>query len=399
MYLGLPKQLPYHPPWDVPYEVRRSWLTDGNLRVVYIYEAADTSTFRYRVFNMVEALRACPELGISATWFNRSEYRADQSFIDSCDVLVICRTRYEDGLARLVERARSRRVRILFDIDDFVIDPRYVHYIMEVLGVSSELEANWDYWYAYTGRLRATFDLCDAAIATTASLAQRLDNLAGRQTTAIVRNFLNQTQSEVSAYLLAEKTRAGWRRDSSLTIGFLSGSPTHQRDFDVAAPALAATLKRFREARLRIVGFWDPHPLMQPYQDRVEVVPLQDYLNLQRVTAECELCIVPLALNDFSRCKSELKFFESAVVGCPIVASPTPAYESAISDGANGWLAKSHEWTEKLGAVMELALSDPKGYRDVSERALELSLRRYAWNSQAKGIADAIEHSVSPGSR
>lgn len=390
MYLGLPKYLPYAPPWEIPFEIRRSWLREADLRVAYIYEAADTSTFRYRVFNMVEALHAARDLGVSATWFNRSEYRADQSFVDACDVLIICRTRYDDGLARLVERGRSRGVRVVFDIDDFVIDPHFVHYIMEVLGVSTELESNWDYWYAYTGRLRAALDLCDATTATTVPLAEQLDRVTGRRCTEVIPNFLNRTQSEVSAQLLSQKRRTGSRRDRRLTIGFLSGSPTHRRDFDVAAPAVAAMMERFREVTLRVVGFWDPHPLLHPYQDRVEVIPLLDYLNLQRITAECELCLVPLSINDFSRCKSELKFFESAVVGCPIIASPTHAYESVISDGVNGWLAKSHEWADKLEAAIELALSDVDAYTELCDRALDLALQRYGWDTQGRRIVEVV---------
>jgi glycosyltransferase involved in cell wall biosynthesis len=394
VFVGLEAELPYSPPWDVPFETRRAWLNGGDLRVAYIYELEDTSTFRYRIFNMVEAFRGAPEHRISATWFNRAEFHHDQSFVDDCDVLVIARTRYDDAVARLVERAHARGVTVLYDVDDLVFDPSMVHYIMEALGVEST-EDRWNYWFSYIGRLHATLDLCDGAITTTEPLAERLRAVTGGKPCTVVPNFLNQRQTEVSTLMLEYKRLAGYQRDGSVTIGFLSGSPSHSRDLQVASPALAGSLRLHPDLRLRMVGFAALNDHLKPFADRVDFVPLQDYLNLQRVTAACDFCVVPLSLNVFSRCKSELKFFEAGVVECPIVATPIPSYAATITDGADGWLAASHEWLDKIEAAYAAATAPGDEYRTICRAARQASIDRYAFDGQAARIAAALDDLVT----
>src|SRR5215471_7577482 len=101
-------------------------------RVAYFYERPDTSTFRYRVYNMVEVIiRFSTE--VSASWFCREDYARLDSFLDHVDVLVICRARYEDQLNNLVTRAKLRGCRVLFDSDDLVFDARFAHIVANTL--------------------------------------------------------------------------------------------------------------------------------------------------------------------------------------------------------------------------------------------------------------------------
>ena len=392
MFTGLEKPVQYVPPWDVPFDVRRSWLEGADRTIAYLYELEDTSTFRYRVFNMVEALRADVGGAMTASWFTSRDFRIDQSFIDRSDVLVICRTRYDDAVARLVERARARGVTVLFDIDDLVIDPTYIHFIMDALGVSPDVEQNWDYWFAYVGRLRATLDLCDGAIATTRTLADHVGQVTGDLPCDVIPNFLNRRQTEVSDVVRAIKRSNRYERDGRVLMGFLSGSPTHRRDFELASPALAAAMGRHRDLDLRIVGFVELNDHLAPFVDRIERVPLQDYFNLQRVAAECEVCIVPLVMNSFNACKSELKFFEAGIVGCPVLASPTPSYAGAITDGIDGFLAMPHSWHERIEAVYDLAAIGGEEYESVCSAALQTSQTRYAWDVQRDLVAKTIDN-------
>lgn len=394
VYLGLDEPLEYRPPWAVPASERRRWLAGGDLRIAYIYENEDSATFRYRVFNMVEALRASPEAGASASWFTRMDFQTDRSFVDDCDVLVICRTRYDAAVGALIERAKSRDVAVLFDLDDLLVESKYVHYIMDVLGVDTSDERNWDYWYAYTGRLGATLDLCDASIVTTEPLADHMRKRTSGKPCAVVPNFMNRLQTEVSSSLRERKKTNSYRRDGTVTLGYLSGSPTHVRDFDVALPAMIELLERDPTVRLRLVGPMDLRQGLDHYQDRIERVAFQDYLNLQRVVAQCEFCVVPLFDNDFSQCKSDLKFFEAAAVECPIVVSALPVYQEIVSDGVAGLLAEPHEWHEKLATAVRLASAERESYLTMAAAARDLSIERYSWDRQADRIVGAIKQLV-----
>src|SRR6185369_13278351 len=50
-----------------------------------------------------------------------------------CSMRVICRTRYDHRVNRLVRAFRKRRKRVLYDIDDFVFDTDHVHLIVQTL--------------------------------------------------------------------------------------------------------------------------------------------------------------------------------------------------------------------------------------------------------------------------
>jgi glycosyltransferase involved in cell wall biosynthesis len=149
------------------------------------------------------------------------------------------------------------------------------------------------------------------------------------------------------------------------------------------ADALAKLLGEDDRLVLRIVGFLDlPMPLMR-YWHRIEFFPLQDFQNLQRLVGEVELNLVPLQNNGFTNCKSELKYFEAAVVGTCTIASPTFAFREAICDGANGWLANAHQWAERIAQVLAARDDD---YAAVAERAAASARAVYAPSVMADSV-------------
>ncbi|HUW63535.1 MAG TPA: glycosyltransferase family 1 protein, partial [Spirochaetia bacterium] len=117
-------------PWIASYEERVASLAKGHRRVAYFYEKPDSTTFRYRVYNMIQVLGESKE-GISAAYFTGDEIGRLNRVIDLADVLVICRARYSNALRQLITRARSKGVRVLFDIDDLVFDPEYVPLLVQ----------------------------------------------------------------------------------------------------------------------------------------------------------------------------------------------------------------------------------------------------------------------------
>ena len=140
---------------------------------------------------------------------------------------------------------------------------------------------------------------------------------------------------------------------------------------------------------LRVVGFFDPHPQLAALRDRIEVVPLQDFINLQRSIAEVEINIAPLQDNVFTNCKSELKFFEAAICGTLTLASPTFAFRKAIEHGRTGFLVAPHEWDDALHQTVTL-VEDRVGYEAIAEAAFAQARGVYGWDIQAKTILRTV---------
>ncbi len=382
--------VPYTDPWVASYDQRLRALVRRSRHIAYVYEIPEASSFRYRVFNMVEALEAAAGLDISAAWFTQADLRGDLRFVDRADAIVICRTRYDHDVARLLARANARGIRVVFDIDDLVFNSDYVPLVAHTLDRRRPTDEDWNYLFGYVSRLGATLKSCDAVIAATAPLAECVRAFSGNDDVTVLPNFLNRRQVEISQTLIARKRHGGYRREAPLVIGYFSGSPTHNRDLQVAAPALAQILAKHAEVLLRIVGYIELNEVLDPFRSQIDLVEVQDFVNLQRVIAEGELNIVPLQSNVFTDCKSELKYFEAAAVGVVTIASPTTPLIKVITDGVNGYIARPHEWEAKIAAVIEMLQAEPTAYQLVAEEAAEDALSRYGWDRQARSIEAAV---------
>ena len=352
--------------------------------VAYVYEVPDTSTFRYRVFNMVEALGAdAHDQPISATWFTRAELPILERLIGDVKTLVICRTRYTARLDSLVTRARAAGCRVLFDVDDLIFDTRYVSLVLETLDRNPG-EAMLDEWFAAMSRVGALLRLCDGAISTNHFLAARIEEFA-QLPTWVVPNFLNALQLDRSEEI--RRARDSSERSNGVTsIGYFSGTPTHNRDFELVSTALANVMTRHTDVRLLIVGFLDVGSALRGFGERIDILPLTDFLTLQTLIGATSLNIVPLQTNVFSNSKSELKYFEAAIVETPTLATPTYSFRLAIEDGVNGYLVDAYDWENRI----EQAVRGDLDLAGVSVRGLEHALRWYTPAAQVAAIRDAV---------
>jgi glycosyltransferase involved in cell wall biosynthesis len=375
--------VPYQDPWTATFSERKAALLSGNPRIAYYYARPDTSTFRYRAFNMIEALRHA-EPGASASWLIADDGSRAMDVLDEIDLLVVCRALYTPHVGALIARAKSLGKRVLFDVDDLVFDDRYTHLVMETLAQPVE-EESLQFWFGYIGRSGCTMRLCDGVITTNAFLAEKIRDFSGLPTW-VVPNFLNEAQIELSSQILAAKQRSKWARDGQIDIGYFSGTPTHKRDFALIEPALLTLLESNPAVRVRIVGFPPQSELLAPFADRIETLPLQDFLNLQRAIADVEINVVPLQDNEFGNCKSELKYFEAAIVGTVTIATPTFTYRRVIDDGWNGRLAAAQQWDDVLREQVDAM----DGARTVAERAAADALERYAPEAQASALRAAL---------
>ena len=114
-----------------------------------------------------------------------------------------------------------------------------------------------------------------------------------------------------------------------------------------------------------------------------------DFLKLQEKMADVDVNLAPLLENDFTNCKSELKFFESAIVETPTLATPTFAFKNSIKHGETGFLCRAGEWLPTL----EKLYSDPSLRKKIALAAKDYCLKTYYGQSfltQVEGAYDAF---------
>jgi glycosyltransferase involved in cell wall biosynthesis len=371
-------------PWHLPLPERLRLLAHRPRRVAYFYEQADNSTFRYRVHNMVEVINS-GEGDVAASYFFHADLHRLEEIADLADLLVICRTRYDQRVGRLVMAFRKRRKRILFDIDDYVFDSDRVHLLVNTLDLDVENPQVWQDWFAYCSRLGATLKLCDAAITTNGILAARIADFA-KLPVAVVPNYMNRDQLALSDAVFEAKAAQRPGQDGLIHLGYFSGSPSHNRDFAIVAPALEELLEEDERIGVVVVGYIEAGRGLTRFGSRVKRFPFQDYVNLQRLIGSVEFNLMPLQFNVFTDCKSELKYFEAAAVGTVSIASPTRVYAQAIRDADTGYLAQAQEWARVIRrAVVELA-----NYREMAQRAHDDACSKYVWLQQRDAVRAAL---------
>jgi glycosyltransferase involved in cell wall biosynthesis len=375
---------PYTDPWDLGLTERMQKLTGGKRRVAYFYEKPDNSTFRYRIYNMAQVLN---DTGgeVSASYFFLDDLHRLSEIVDHADMLVICRTRFDNRIGRLITAFRQRGKRVLFDTDDFVFDIDYVHLILYSLDKDLQNPQVWNDWFAYSSRLGATLKLCDGAITTNAYLAERISSFV-RIPVAVVPNFINREQLDLSERIYAAKRAMKLGQQELIHFGYFSGSPSHNRDFAIVAPALQALLEENPKLGVVVAGYIKADAGFKRFGKRVKSFPFHDFVNLQRLVSTVEFNLMPLQHNAFTNSKSELKYFESAIVGTLSIASPSYTYSRAIQHGQNGYLAQGHQWER----CIKQALAEIGNYAEMAERAYVDARTKYAWFNQRKTILNAL---------
>lgn len=385
MFTACLPSVPYSDPWNLPLHERLRTLARGKWRVAYFYEAANNSTFRYRAYNMAQVLNDGIDSDISASYFFLSDFHRIDEIADLADLLVICRSRYCHRINQLISKFRRRGKRVLFDIDDLVFDARYVHLIINTLGQDVESPEIWDYWFSYVSRMAETLRLCDGAITTNAYLATKIAAFSGLPV-SVVPNFINKEQLILSENLFHHKKDSDFARDGKITVGYFSGSPSHNLDYAIITSALEGVMEEDERIEFMVAGYIDLGPSLNRFGGRIKRQPFHDYVNLQRLISNVEFNLMPLQSNVFTNCKSELKYFEAAIVGTVSIASPSYTYAHAIQDGENGYLCLAHEWS----STIRQAVQNIDEYPRIAVAAYEHAHSNYTWIAQRESIKESL---------
>ena len=351
--------------------------------VLEIYHHADTSTFRYRCYNVFQQMKDHEEW--RTVYFFHHELQHAVSFLESVCCVILVRVMWTYDLQCFIDCVKMKKIPLLFDVDDLVFDVDYLPLVFNTLRMDFNDENSVNGQFCYFGRLDYTARQADGYIATNDYLGKILQNKYERPF-GVIPNFLNDEQMRVSEGLRSQKKRKQSVRP--FTIGYFSGSPSHANDFTVVSPELIQLMKKYSDIHLLVVGFMEFPSQMRHFIDlgRVRFKPLVDFIALQKLIAEVDVNLVPLIDNTFTNCKSELKFFEAAIVDTPTCATPTYTYRSCISTAHNGFLCRQGEWFP----VLESIYLEKTDTASILKRAYEDSVANYSGESVTKKITQAL---------
>lgn len=283
---------------------------------------------------------------------------------DKADVVFVERTwtANPDAAQRLVDRARADGARILFSIDDNLLD----------------LNKDW-LTTAHLAVVKLLAAEADAVVVSTEPLAERMAPFNDR--IVVIPNALDERLLD-DAVVPERKPEPGAPAAPGaiprrLTLGYM-GTSTHDEDLEMIAPALRNVLARFGDGvEFQVVGaVARPSTLAALEGLPVSVLRAGDGIEYPQFmrwmfrNLHWDAAIAPLRDDVFNRCKSDIKLLDYGALGIPAVFSRVPSYEHSVRHGVTGLLAENtvESWAQNL----ERLLGD-----DVLRRAIAANVRRY----------------------
>ena len=213
----------------------------AKLSIVYVSGEPDTPGHQYRVARYVAAAEAND---CSVVWMRGDELPQRIGELFYADVLIVWRMKWNDHLGTAVEMMRQRRKRVVFDVDDLMVDPDLAQ--IEIIdGIRSQSLTEDAVRESYSA-IRDTMLSADVCFATTEELALHMRKW-GKVVHVLPNGF------DYHAHNLSRQAARRWRReraDSLIRLGYACGSRTHQRDLGVAIEAIAGLLREIPECRL-----------------------------------------------------------------------------------------------------------------------------------------------------
>ena len=365
-------------PWDKSVRERLAMLTPDTHRVAYFAPKPDSASFRYRCYNTTQALNT-HSTAVSASYFFLSDLAHIADLSEYADSLVVFRTPYDTDAHRLITQFVRAGKKVFFDIDDLVFDVAFAPLVTSNLNYKL-WGKDIDQWFAFIANIGACMKLTDQVITTNSYIAERASEFSGLPV-SVIPNFLNHEQLEVSARE-REKNRPGANR-RGLSLGYFSGSHSHAKDFAVAADDIAQFLLSSPDSTLTVLGHLDLPQELERVSHQVIRQGFLSFIDLQSAVASVDVNVVPLQLSPFTFSKSELKYFEAAVVDTVTMATPTPLFSSIIEDGRNGFLAPAGQWAAKLHEVESLSHTQREA---IIESARQHALSTYTPEAMAEEL-------------
>lgn len=317
---------------------------------------------RYRAVHVAEELRLN---GFQAS-HTVQDHPLFQKTVEHFQVIVFHRVVYTESIARYIERAKELKRTLIFETDDLVYDPKYLH-LMDYYTKMNALERKL-YENGVGGEILA--DPYVAHATTTTTFLQRKLEARGKKV-FLVTNKMSQEDERWAKELRGKKHVD----DGTVHISYLSGTPSHNKDFATITPVLLRILKEFPNARLVLAGPLDTDDVLNDCSSQIIRVPFAPRKEYFATVASADINIAPLEMNnDFTEAKSELKFFEAALLGVPTVAVANETYSGAITDGVNGFTAANdEEWFKKLCIL----ITEPNTRYSMAEAAFKTAKEKY----------------------
>jgi hypothetical protein len=333
---------------------------------------------RYRCYNFAEDIQTLGGIADVVSF-----QRFQMEMIDCYDYFIFCRPwNGNNKLSTILELLNKKNKLYHADYDDLIFAVEFALESSIYLNrVCTETETIKIFEENYE-----VFRLFDYYTTSTEPLAKEISRLNPKSKVTVVPNGLSRLLLASFGLLHQNHSRKinNW---PIRVISYLSGTKSHNLDFEYVKDVLIAFLKRHRDFYLMIAGPLDIDERQFPRDSlfRKEVMPYRQFFES---ASRAYLNLAPLKLNNkFNECKSSLKFFESGIWGVPTIASSIGDYKR-FSDSKGLKLVNSlNEWEECLEMLV-----DTKEYEKATRGLQEYCMKNCLSSSSTDKLLYLVNH-------
>ena len=292
-----------------------------------------------------------------------------------------------DVIKEFIKKAKYNNKTVFYDIDDLVFDKEYTKTIKYIDQMSKEEK---ELYYDGVRRMGETLDLCDYATTTTETLAKELKKHV--KEVYVNKNVASEKMLELSIDAVKEVKKD----EDKIVIGYLSGSITHNPDFNLVLPSLIKIMDKYKNVYLKVVGILDIPEELIKYKHRIITSPFISWEDLPKVIASLDINLAPIEESLFNNAKSENKWTEAALVKVPTIASNVGAFK-IINNKVDGILVKNSEkdWFASLEELINnKELRDEIG-NNAYNRAVKDYISTYSGYNYTKFIESKLPKTIA----
>ena len=306
---------------------------------------------RYRCYNFAEAFVAQGDIADVVSFA-----KLDLQSLQNYDVCVFHRPPYGEKLFRSLEILQKNHTPFFADYDDLIFNEKYAL----ASSIYKQGRAGREECLRIFSDNEKALRLFDNVTVSTHPLREKVLEIRPEAEVTVVYNALPESVlRDIELHEYKKSACSGPK-----IISYLSGTASHNKDFEIVEDVLAElTRKHSGKAKLVIVG-----PL-EFSKEKFENIVHKRHVEFDRLfgfISRTNINIAPLEMNDFTNCKSGLKFFESAVLGIPTVSTPiADMLRFKDSDGID-YATEPQEWFDAL----ETLILDEEHYDRRSRNAL-----------------------------
>ncbi|MCP1223394.1 glycosyltransferase [Sebaldella sp. S0638] len=333
---------------------------------------------RYRVSHQIEQLNfvgySCDEV-----WYEN----LDMNMLKYYRGFIFYRCPSTPLILEFIDNAKKFNKRTFFDIDDLVIDKKYVETIKYLDELTKE---DYNLYIDGVQRMQETLRKCDYGITTTTVLAKELNNYT--KEVFVNNNVASERMVEISEKAIQKK-----KKNENIYLGYLSGSITHNPDFELISDVIKELLLNHENLYLVITGLVDiPNNLLE-VKNKIIKKDFVEWKKLPAIIAELDINLVPLEKSIFNEAKSENKWVEASLVKTVTVASKLGPFAEMIEEGITGFLCDTEEeWYKTLNNLV----LDSELRNIVAENAYKETRNKNITAYTGMKLANFLESKLAP---